>query len=43
MLYALAKKKDVRHYIDLITKVFEEHSDVTRELPMPISDVQGWG
>ena len=42
MLCALTKETAVRHYADLIVKVFEEKSEITWGYRMPIKDVQEW-
>ena len=36
----MAKKKALRHYFDLIVKVFVEISEIIRGYRMPISDLQ---
>ena len=36
----MAKKKALRHYFDLIVKVFVEISEIIRDYRMPISDLQ---
>ena len=40
---ALAKKKVVRHRVDLIAKVFEEDFEISEGYRMTIKDVQEWG
>ena len=44
MLCTLAKKKPLRHYVDVVVKVFRENCKITLDgCRMPIKDAQKWG